>query len=291
MHPPGWNISMMLLFSFDRNLIAFLLVHIRVLVQSWVWICAPLHKQITGECGGQSPAVCLQGPGVHPGTRVSQVPLQRGAGQVSRGRIMTGASGSSGCSSAIPHFHHAVCLSSLWPPHQRAKPALFSQRHQRSVKLRSWRAERNPSPPPAAPPWPLKCANSGFVQDADPWCPLGRLSTDQSQNPSICHAVSTSVAHTLQLYPWVGELMAFFSGKRGGISLSFEPKSSQASCSLQRSGAVRKRCVSPSPPFSPLSARSTLYADVRPLEDFFFSCSFSLLLIFLRLILWRHTTI
>lgn len=130
MHTPEWNISIVLFFSFDRNVNAFILVHFRVLVQSWVWICAPLHKQITGECGGQSAAVCLQGPGVHPGTRVSQVPLQRGAGQVSRGRInqrapvLMWASGSSWCSSAILHFHHTVCLGSLWPPHQHTKPAL-----------------------------------------------------------------------------------------------------------------------------------------------------------------------
>lgn len=219
-----WNIARMLLVPVDRNVIAFMLVHIRLLVQSWVWICAPLHQQIPRECGGQSPAVCLQGPGVPPGTRVSQVPLQRGAGQVSRSRmdpcepVLSGASGSSGCSSADSHFHHTVCPSSLWPPHQhRTDP--FSQRHQRSVKLSSWRADRDPGPPPAAPLWPLKCGNSGFVQDADPWCPLGRLSTDQSKNPSICH--SASVTHTLQLYPWVGELMAFFSEKREVISLSF----------------------------------------------------------------------
>lgn len=120
----------MLLFSFDRKVTAFILVPVRVLVQSGVWICAPLHKQITGERGGQSPAVCLQGPGLHPGTRVCQVPLQRGAGQVSRARlnqrelVLLWASGSSGCSSAIPQFHHTVCPSSLWPPHPHTKPAL-----------------------------------------------------------------------------------------------------------------------------------------------------------------------
>lgn len=104
-----------MLLSFDGNVIAFvLLVPGRFLVQSRVWVCAPLHQQITGERGGQSPAVCLQGSGLHPGTRVTQVPLQWGAGQVSRGRItacatksawarcgVTSASGCSGCSSAV----------------------------------------------------------------------------------------------------------------------------------------------------------------------------------------------
>lgn len=206
------------IFIWQKCKCKFILVLFRVLVQPRVWICAPLHKQITGERGGQSPAVRLQGPGLHPGTGVSQVPLQRGAGQVSRGRSNQLLRGGS---SAIPRFHHTVCPSSLWPPHQHTKPALFSQRHQRSVELGSWRADRNPSPPPAAPLWPLKCGNSGFVQDADPWCPLGRLSTDQSKNPSICHSVSTSVTHTLRLYPWVRELMTFFSEKREAISLSF----------------------------------------------------------------------
>lgn len=54
----------------------------RFLVQSRVWFCATLHSHVPGECGGQSAAVRLQGSGLHPGTRVTQVPLQRRAGQV-----------------------------------------------------------------------------------------------------------------------------------------------------------------------------------------------------------------
>lgn len=136
---------------------------------------------------------------------------------------MTSAPGCCGCASAMPRFlqipsgllsmpEFSLTSSTHWT-------GSFSQRHQRCVRLSSWRADRNPSPPPAAPPWPLKCGNSGFVQDADPWCPLGRLSTDQSKNPSICHHVSTSVTHTLQLYPWVTELMA-----EKGFSWAFRRK-------------------------------------------------------------------
>lgn len=139
----------MLLFSFGRNVIAFILVHVRVLVQSRVWICATLHQQITGECGRQSAAVRLQGPGLRPGTRVSQVPLQRGAGQVSRART---------------HQPELVCRfsRSTFSPPSLAEFSLsssstdstgpFSQRHQRRVKLSSWRADHNPPPPPALRP-------------------------------------------------------------------------------------------------------------------------------------------
>ncbi len=220
---------------------------LRFLVQSGVRFCATLHRQVSGECGRQSTSVCLQGSGLHPGTRVTQVSLQWRVGQVSVDRIKV-------CVSVYIYIcvYVLVCLNKsshvsvnqsvrlfwldscvwllwaqcsystcspasllsgqlaqvlLWPPHQHPKPTL-PHKDIRGVSS-SVPGGQTPTPtPPTAPPWPLSRGNSGFVQEADPWCPLGRLSADQSKTPPYA-SPSPLQSHTLQLYPRVRELMAF----------------------------------------------------------------------------------
>lgn len=66
----------------------------------------------------------------------------------------------------------------LWPPHQHTKLTL-PHKDIRGVSS----SVPGGRPLPLHPLCPLSCGNSGFVQEADPWCPLGRLSTDQSKTP------------------------------------------------------------------------------------------------------------
>lgn len=210
--------------------------------------CASLHKQVPGECAGQSTAVRLQGSSLHPGTRVTQVPLQRGVGQVSVDIIkvcvcayktqeamslnqsvcsfgldscvwLLWAQGSASTCSPASLLLGPLAQVLLWPPHQRTKPTL-PHKDIWSVKLSSWRADPTPTPP-TAPPWPLSRSNSGFVQDADPGCPLGRLSADQSKTPPYA---SPSPLQSLQLYPRVRELMAFSARGEKGFHWAFKRK-------------------------------------------------------------------
>lgn len=94
----------------------------------------------------------------------------------------------------------------LWPPRQHIIPTLP---HKDIREVSSSVPGGQPSTPtPHRTLWPLSCGNSGFVQKADPWCPLGRLSTDQSKTPPYA-SPSPLQSHTLRLYPRVRELIAF----------------------------------------------------------------------------------
>lgn len=199
-----------------------LCLHGRLLVQSRMWLCATLHSQVSGKRRGQGPAVCLQGSGLRPGTRVTKVAVQRGVGQVNTVCVCGWKTAlmkafiypnltDVACVAvldtvqAIPHVHHS---SSLMTPNISMLNWPCLTKTSEKCSAHSLQGSSLSKPLRCPPPCPLSCGNSGFVQATDPWCPLGRLSTDQRKT-SPYGSPSPLKSHTLQLYPRVRELMVF----------------------------------------------------------------------------------
>lgn len=225
---------------------------LRFLVQSWVWFCARLHHQIPGECRGQSAAVCLQGSGLHPGTRVTQVPLQWGAGQVSRARIKVcicecvctcvcvwvrvggkqpcvGESKCVFCSDSCVWLLWAQCSHSacspaslwlgqfarvlFWPPHQRSEPTLPHKDIREVSSLVPGGQAPAPAPSRCTPLASLGVVTVGLFRMLTPDALWAGSALTKVKTPPYA-SPSPLKSHTLLLYPRVRELMGFFLVRR-----------------------------------------------------------------------------
>lgn len=115
----------------------------------------------------------------------------------------------------------SLCQSSLMISTSAYLTDPASQRHQRSVRLSSCRADLNTPP---LRPGLLAVVTVGLFRRVTPNALWAGSALTKVKTSSICLSISTSVTHTHQLYPKVRELMVFSARRERWFHSAFKRK-------------------------------------------------------------------